>query len=266
MKKTIIIAWALLAAGLCAAQEKPETKQVKISFDTVGADTARAIAIVDRYLRMIDYSQYRTDSMMCAVSYIIDQSHPKDTMTLYRWFWGTMQMRSEIWQGGKMSDGYYTNGTSLFRNFSGKQRMWADLTQESFLSWTMPLDIRGALYNWRSKGAELYYAGEYNFKGQPLDRIFVTAPDTYDRYYYFEKNSGLLCFVTEEEHVYGDPEIRKDSKTVDWRAWQEFVPFRGYYLPSVESYQIEDQIVVITTSYRYEAPNSKLFTEDYRRR
>ena len=44
MKKTIIIAWALLAAGLCAAQEKPETKQVKISFDTVGADTARAIA------------------------------------------------------------------------------------------------------------------------------------------------------------------------------------------------------------------------------
>lgn len=266
MKKSIFIALALLTAGLCAAQDEPAIKQAEITFDTVGADTARAIAIVDNYLRMIDYSRYRTDSMMCAVSYIIDQSHPKDTMTLYRWYWGKQQMRSEIWQGGQLSDAYYTNGTNIYRNFTSNKRTWADMTSESFLSWTASLDIRGALYNWRSKGSEVFFAGEYNFKGQPLDRVFVTTPDAYDRYYYFEKNTGFLCFVTEDAHIYSDPEMKQEAKPVDWRAWQEFIPFRGGYLPSIESYQIGEQIVVIHTTYHYEAPNKRLFTEDFRKR
>ncbi|MBO4600204.1 MAG: hypothetical protein J5641_05650 [Bacteroidales bacterium] len=262
MKKTLLALLLTLSIGTVCAQNVNDTIH-KISFDTVGADTTRAIAIIDRYVKMVDFSLYRTDSVLAVTSQIIDRDHPNDTMTIYRWYMAPRYNRIEIWQNGRMENGYYSDGIKLFRSFHQQRREWANLTPESYFYVSMPLDIRGALYNWRGKGAEVYYAGEFNFKGKALDRVFVTSPSSFDRYYYFEKESGLLGLVTEDEHMYGDAKKTMDYTPVDWRAWHEFVPLRGNYLPSEESYQVGQQVVTIHNSYRYEAPQTKLFTEDF---
>ena len=242
-------------------------KIVPMSFDTVGADTAKAIEIVDRYINRIDFSRLHNDSVLCVVTYVTDRSHPHDTMTIYRWYMAPRYNRTEIWQDGQLQDGYHSDGVKLFRKFHTGRREWANLTPESYFETTIPLDIRGALYDWRSKGAEIFYAGEAKYQGATVDRVFVTAPTTFDRYYYFERGSGLLGFVVEEGHIYGDREPAYNAVRIDWRAWHEFVPVGGVYLPREESYQVDgQQIVIMRHSYHYEAHNEKLFTEDFYKR
>lgn len=263
MKKSIFLVLLAGCLGMAHAQQQEE-RVAPISFDTVGADTARAIAIIDRYLNKVDFSQTAGDSVLCVVTYVIDRSHPNDTITIYRWYMGQRYNRTEIWQGGSIQDGYYSDGVKLFRKFHTGRREWANLTPSSYYNVTMPLDIRGALYKWRSKGAEVYYAGESLYEGTTVDRVFVTMPETFDRYYYFERESGLLGFLVEEEHIYGDREPAHNAVRVDWKAWHEFVPVKGCYLPSEESYQVGgEQIVILHHSYHFEAPQTKLFTEDY---
>lgn len=266
MKKTLLMLLTATIIGLCQAQEPMTSNSVPMSFDTVGADTARAIKIVERYLGIIDFSRLNDDSVLCVTSQIIDQSSPNDTITVYRWYKNPRYNRIEIWQGGKMVDGYYSDGVKLFRSFHKGRREWANITQETYYGNTIPLDIRGALYDWRSKGAELFYAGEYNYKGRPLDRVFVTSPNLFDRYYFFEKESGFLGFLVEDEHIYGDAEAVRNALRVDWRAWSEFTPVHQSYMPSVESYQSGSQIVVLYHSYHFVAPDLKIFTEDYFKR
>ena len=263
MKKTTLL--LLLAACACMTfAQTPEKSDVPISFDTVGADTSRAIAIVDNYLKKVDFSQSRTDSVLCVVSYVVDRSHPHDTMTIYRWYMQPRYNRIEIWQNGRMENAFHSDGVKLFRKFHTGRREWADLTPDSYYNTTIPLDIRGALYDWRSKGAEMYYAGEAQFKGQTVDRVFVTQPEIFDRYYFFERSTGMLGMVLEDEHIFGDRMRGRNAVKVDWRAWEEFVPFHEFYLPRQESYQMESQVVVIQHNYHYEAPQLKLFTEDFR--
>ena len=263
MKKIVAILMLTACLGMTYAQEE-ESHIVPMSFDTVGADTTRAIKIIDSYLEKIDFSQANNDSVLCVVSYVVDRSHPHDTMTVYRWYMRPYYNRIEIWQGGKIEGGYYSDGVKLFRKFHTGRREWADLTPDSYFNLVLPFDIRGALYNWRSKGGEVFYAGEVKFQGAPVERVFVTMPQTFDRYYYFEKSTGMLGLVVEEEHIYGDREPAKNAVRVDWRAWHEFTPFHGFYLPKEESYQVGgEQIVILNHSYHYEAPQTKLFTEDF---
>lgn len=261
MKKFLLILSLIALAGILRAQSYKSLET--ISFDTVGGDTVRAIEIIDRYCNMVDFMQYRTDSILCVTSYVVDQESPGDTMTIYRWYKAPYYTRIEIWQGGRMEDGYRSDGRTFFRGFNKGRREWADMTQDSYYGIIMPLDIRGALYNWRDKGAEPYYAGEYNYKGHPVDRVFVTCPGIFDRYYFFEKRTGFLGFVVEDIHIYGDQERLRNALKVDWRSWNEFTPVNGHYLPSVESYKAGAQTVVIKHNYHYEAPGTKYFTEDY---
>lgn len=264
MKKITLI--LLFTACLCGthAQVEPDPP-APISFDTVGADTARGIAVVERYLSMIDFSQYRTDSVLCVVTHVIDRSNPHDTMTVYRWYMAPRYNRIEIWQNGRIEDGYHSDGVKLFRKFHTMRREWANLTPDSYHNISQSFDIRGALYDWRTKGAEIYYAGEVTYEGQTLDRVFVTSPKIFDRYYYFERGSGMLGLVVEDEHIYGDAQKALNSVRADWRAWHGFVPIKGFYLPSEESYQTGQQVVILHHSYHYEAPQTKLFTEDFHR-
>lgn len=267
MKKIVLTLMLMACVGLAHAQDHNEVRTdstARMSFDTVGADTAQAIAIIDRYLRLIDFSKNRNDSVLCVVTYAVDRSHPKDTMTIKRWYMYPQYNRTEIWQGGQLQDGYHSDGVKLFRKFHTKRREWANLTPDSYFRIIQPLDIRGALYGWRTKGAEVYYAGKVNYKGVAVDRVFVTMPDVFDRYYYFEHETGLLGFLVEEEHIYGDSEPARNSVRLDWHAWHEFTPVNGVYLPKEESYQVGGvQIVILKHSYHYEAPQKELFTEDF---
>ena len=262
MKKITLTLLLSVLACLGMAQVH-DNEIVPMTFDTVGADTSRAIAIVDRYVNMVDFSLYRTDSVLRVTTHVIDLAHPNDTMTIYRWYMAPRYNRVEIWQKGIIIDGYYSDGIALFRKFHTNRREWANLAPDSYFTSTLYLDIRGALYDWRTKGEEVFYAGEFNFKGKPLDRVFAVTPNTFDRYYYFEKETGLLGLVTEDEHISEDNKKMMAAERVEWRAWHEFVPLKGHYLPSEESYQAGNNIVTMHHSYTYEAPNKKLFTEDF---
>ncbi len=257
MKKNIFIVLMLMAS--LAMAQTPEGEQLKSG----DGDVERGIRIVDKYLSMVDFQQEKTDSILFVESKIIDRSHPNDTMTIYRWYMRPHYMRVEIWQDGKIEDGYYTDGTTIFRKFRPSQRTWDIMPQDNFCDRTIPLDIRGALYDWRSKGAEISYAGEYTFKGQQVDRVFVRNPNVFDRYYFFEKNTGLLFMLTELETTFGDAEVAHNAVRVDWRAWNEFTPVHHFMMPSIESYQFGNQVVVIRHKYRYLPHQVKIFTEDY---
>jgi hypothetical protein len=249
--------------GMARAQSNDENI-VPMSFDTVGADTARAAAIIDRYIKMLDFSQLHDDSVLCVKTYVIDRSHPFDTITIKRWYMRPRYNRTEIWQGGRMEDGYHSDGVKLFRKFHTGRREWANLTPDSYYEVSLPLDIRGALYDWRTKGGEAFYAGEMVYKGVKVDRVFVTMPELFDRYYFFEHETGLLGFLVEEPHIYGDREPARNAVRVDWKAWHEFVPVKGLLLPKEESYQVGgDQIVILYHSYHFEAPQKTMFTEDF---
>ena len=97
MKKIVAILMLTACLGMAYAQEE-ESHIVPMSFDTVGADTTRAIKIIDSYLEKIDFSQANNDSVLCVVSYVVDRSHPHDTMTVYRWYMRPYYNRIEIWK------------------------------------------------------------------------------------------------------------------------------------------------------------------------
>lgn len=255
MKRIVLAALLLLTAtyGAKAQATAPASEEA----------IAQGIKIVERYLEMVDFQREKTDSMLYVESKVVDRSHPKDTMTIYRWYMAPRYMRVEIWQNGRINDGYYTDGTTIFRKFRESTRDWADTPQDNFVKRTTPLDIRGALYDWRSKGSEISYAGEYTIEGQKVDRIFVQSPGVFDRYYFFEKKTGLLFMTTEMESTLEQNEIAKNAVRVDWRAWNEFTPVHYFMMPSVESYQYDGQIVIIHNKYRYLPKQTKLFSEDY---
>ncbi len=227
-------------------------------------DTLLAARIIDTYLRTIDFAPLLGDSMLCVESYVVDRSHPEDTMKVYHWYMNNRRVRIEMWQDGMMQEGYYSDGKRLFRRFQNKVRAWQDIAQITFYEYTMPLDVRGALYDWRTKGAEVSYAGRFTLDNKAVHRIFVSSPKMFDRYYFFEVESGLLFMLTEQEHIYGDGKPYKNAQRIDWRAWHEFTPFYGHLVPTIESYQYDQSQIVIThRRYHFEAGQPKLFTEDY---
>lgn len=220
-----------------------------------------AAQIIDNYLSFTNFEPLLKDSVLHVVSWVLDRDHMDDTMTIHRWYGSNGKTRIEMWQKGRMEDALYSDG-KVFRKFSRSRRDWLDMTQLSYYDRSLSMDIRGALHQWRSKGSEAYYMGEYTYNGHPVYRVFVTTPDIFDRNYFFEKETGLLFLVKEENHIFGDAEPAKNATLTDWRAWHEFTPFRGCLLPSVESYQIENQIVIIYHNYSIEAPNADLFSKN----
>ena len=226
------------------------------------ADTARAMQIVDRYLHYVDYDRLPHDSMLVAVTHIVEHSHPNDTMTIYRWHaWPNLD-RIEMWQKGKMDMGAYSDGKKNFREFSGKYRAWRHMARHTYYDFVRPYDLRGPLYKWRSNATEMYYVGEYEYNGQKVDRVFVSMSEMLDRYYYFERATGLLFLVTELPHRLegGFPDY---DNMVDWRSWQEFTPVGDCLLPSAESYQIKGQLVILHHTYRLEPLSMRPFTEEF---
>lgn len=225
-------------------------------------DSARAVKIVERYVNYVNYERICHDSILFIVTHIVDNDHPDDTMTIYRWHHWPNQSRIEMWQKGKMEMGAYSDGKRTFKQFSPKYRAWRHILDHTFLDFVEPYDIRGPLALWRSRAAEMYYAGQLEFEGQPVDRVFVTMAGPLDRYYYFEQKTGLLFLLTEMKHQMGDgvPDI---DNMVDWRGWHEFVPVGDCLMPAEESYQAQGQLVKLHHTYRLIPYDAKCFTEDF---
>jgi hypothetical protein len=62
--------------------------------------------------------------------------------------------------------------------------------------------------------------------------------------------------------IFGDIEPAENAILTDWRAWHEFIPFRGCLLPSIESYQVDDEIIIIYHNYSLEAYKEDAFSQN----
>lgn len=254
MKRLFLLLLVLSTGCSISAQEaKTYTK----------SDTLRGQQIVDQYLDIIDFDRLLVDSMIYIETKIVDRSNPTDTMRVHQWYANGRRSRIEMYQNGQLESGYYCNGLSGFRMFHSGRRAWVDLIQSSYYDYVYPLDPRGALFDWRSKGSEIVYDGETRFNGNDVERIFVTSPSTFDRYYFFEKNTGLLFLTKEEDHIYGDSKKTDNAQRIDWRGWHQFTPIGSCMVPTEESYQYKDQIVLIFRTYKLIPFNKTAFTEDY---
>jgi len=262
MKRLIFLAAFTLA---CLTGSVAQSQTDSTLFTMPEGDTAMAARIIDNYIGLINFDHLLTDSILAVKTYVVDRSYPDDTITIYRWYSNGNKNRIEMWQKRRMEDAYFTDGKKKFRRFSGTRRVWMDLTQMSYYDLTMPLDIRGALYSWRAKGAEATCLGEYTYNERPVYRVFVASPELFDRNYFFEKETGLLFLLTEDEHLYGNSDPAANSKRVDWRAWHEFTPINGCLLPTIESYQIKGQVIIMHHYYHFEPNNNALFTQEFRK-
>lgn len=217
--------------------------------------------IIDRYLAKLNYGPLKPDSMLYIESVIVNQGDPTDTVFLRRWFAHPEYSRVEIWRNNKLIEGLYANGTDEYRRYDTIRHAWGSKTRADYFDFIEAYDYRGPLYHWRTNGSEITYQGEVDFQGQKVYNVFVAAPFHYDRFYLFEKESGLLFMFTEADHVWGDERINPNLH-VDWRAYNEYMPVSGMLLPYVESYQKDQSITLVRHYMWYEPLDLKLFNRE----
>lgn len=243
MKKVLFVVLLLLTVRCAVAQNHQYVE-----------DTAARI--INRYLRMLNYEALRGDSILYIKSAIVQRDFPSDTTWMLRWVQGN-KFRVEVWAADTVQVGLLTDGVH-FQEYNTIAKIWQPMSSFDYYDDAIPYDYRGPLYNWRTLGRTAQYAGEYTFQGHPVDRVFVSGPFVYDRYYLFEKESGILFMYTESETM--DGEQRSDlSNHVEWRAYHEYTPLGMSLFPSVSSYLSQGSLVVIHDTVSYLPPKEVIF-------
>ena len=260
---TALLLALCLTACTAAAQTLPTPVAANRPAPTA-ADTARGVAIVERYAQYVDLSRLPKDSILYAVTLVTNTATPGDTMTMYRWYQAGGRCRIEMHAKGQLQMGIYSNGRDIFRLFSEKYRDWRITDRTSFIDYSSPYHPSGALGKWYSHAGEAYYAGEYLYNGHKVDRVHVSMAGFLDRFFYFEQETGLPFLSTDLMHQLDGSTPDPDMK-VDWRGWHEFTPVGDCWLPSVESYQADGALIVMRTQYRLVPATDKPFTENYYR-
>lgn len=217
-----------------------------------------AVLVVDRYLKILNYDNMPSDSMLYIETIIVDRDNPKDTTLMKRWFVMHQKMRGEIYVNGVRQKALRTNGKDLFREF--KNGRWRAIDPANFYTKLAEYDFRGPLYNWRTQGVELEYKGSWMYNGNEVYRVLVHDPFRYDRYYLFDKQSGLL-FMIDELPI--DPTTTKSDAVpnVDWRAIHEYYPIHMMFIPSEESYQIDGNITLMHSTMKMIPIDERLFNK-----
>lgn len=240
MKRILSLLPLLLAAVTAFSQQKDS-----------------ASLIVQRYFDVVHFGNVYPDSMLYIESKIFDRDEPGDTLILRRWHIEPKSNRVELWHKGELGIGLIGNSTGIYSQYNADHKEWSLVTEETFLDAYAAYDYHGPLWNWRHNGIELFYSGKVDFKGNPAYRIFVTDPVRYDRYYIFEKQTGLLFLIHELDGHH--PDMTTNNPKVDWRAIHEYTPVGRSYFPSVESYQSQEHITIINHTYKYLPIDEEIF-------
>ncbi|MBQ6238028.1 MAG: hypothetical protein IJK07_07405 [Bacteroidales bacterium] len=249
MKRLIIIALLLSCWGGATAQKAMSN-----------ADTAEQI--VQRYFDITNYEALRRDSILYIETIIYKSIDTTDTAILKRWFLPPNRFRAELWHNDTLIEGCYTDGKSIYKEYSlGVINGWATITQSRYYVLEPGYDFRGHLYHRAANAAELTYKGEWNFNGQSVLRVFVDTPLQYCRNYLFEKDNGLL-FLIEETNQHSEYTDHQAYTHPKWHAFHEYQPLGTVLLPSVESYQMDGEQVYHFSHYRYIPLDMKIFTQN----
>ena len=218
--------------------------------------------IVRRYFKTLNYDAIRTDNILYMETIIYKRSAPTDTAVLKRWFLPPNRFRAELWHGDTLLEGCYSDGKEVFRESNLKMfNGWVKVANSRYYDLAHDYDFRGALYYRVADACELKYEGVWDFNGNEVYRVFVDTPLKYCRNYLFEKESGLL-FLIQETNQHSEYSNHKAYDHPDWHAYHEYQPLDDVLLPSVESYQMDGDILFHYTSYRYIPLDLKVFTED----
>lgn len=255
MKRAILIA-ALLVATTAARGQQVQPQL----WHSDAKDSAEWV--VERYLRLMNIEGLERDSILYMESTIVYASAPTDTAILKRWFLPPNRFRSEMWHKDTLLEGLYTDGKKLHREINNTNLVyWMHITESRYYDQVRPYDFRGPLYSWRADGAELTYQGVWKMEGSDVYRIYVETPDRYNSYYLFEKGSGLLFLeqTTEGHSAYSNHQAKAFAGL---HGIHEYLPIGKALLPSVESYQTKDDMLIYRTTYRYVPLDMRIFTED----
>ena len=220
--------------------------------------------VVQRYLKLLNIDNgFPADSVLYIESYIYSTSNPHDTIVMKRWQALPLCERIELWHNDTLQIGYISNTKDFYRYYNTERHEWAPIAPEGYYIQSDGYHFQGSLYYWKTDGSELEYTGIWHFNNHDVYRILVKRVDKYDRYCMFEKESGLL-FLIDEQAKKTNEMIHVKENDLKWRAFHEFVPVGRMLLPSQESYQADNKIVLIFHNYQFLPGDKKYFNKEER--
>lgn len=209
--------------------------------------------VVLKYLDLLNYRNL-PNKVVYMESKIIDTQIQDDTLYMKRWFYGNNFSRIELTYRGEQTVGYCSNGKEYW-HYLPSIKQWDTLNFQLYYDSVIGFDYRKPLHSWEARSLEFTECVEMKWEGQVVYRVTVLDPEHLDRYYMFEKSSGLLFLMMPVT-----PETGKRRREVDWRAINEYIPIDGVYLfPSVESYQSFNSITIYFTKTELIPFDSKIF-------
>ncbi|MBQ0016278.1 MAG: hypothetical protein KBT04_04790 [Bacteroidales bacterium] len=224
-------------------------------------DTAEAI--VQRFMSIVAYDALPHDSILFIRSHVVSRHAPHDTCVILRWFAWPHDRRIEVWQHDTLVEAYHNRGLTRFRKLDSQTHQWIDASHIHYDDMTIGYDYRGPLYNRHTNGCHMLFDGVYLFNGHPVKKISVSMPESYDREYLFEKESGLLFMVIEKNTSFGQDKMDED-RHIDWRAYDEYLPVGQSLIVSKECYQHHGTVTFVT-HYPELIPLDKLIFENDQR-
>lgn len=229
-------------------------------------ETDSAQIIVSRYLKMMNYTALPQDSTLVLETTITFHGS-NDTFTMRRWFAPPTMMRVEVWCGNKQTDGYCTNGNGRHREYVSRAGWWRDMNHSVFHDKIAAYDFRGPLYDWQLYGIKLSYQGEVTTKGQTLQVVRAEKQGNFTRYYFFEKQSGLLVLLQEKDEVPANDinsQALKElhTKPVEYKVIHEYLPVNECLVPSQESFMRDGVLTIMNTTAHFEPRNNMTFNQD----
>lgn len=242
MKKTILLFLCLLPVAMHAQ------------------DTAQAI--VDRYLRLLNYEDLPKDSLL-VIGTEITYRDGVDTLNMLRYYQTGGMMRVEVRYADTLLTGLCSNGTTRFRTYSPTLEWWDNTDTAQWRESLEPYDFRGPLYNWRNRGIKLIYLGISRIDGHELQTVRVEEIDRYVRLYYFDPASGLLVLIIERDELpEGSRKAPFRNAPIDFKFIHEYMPIGNSLVPSVESYSREGTMTIMRSVMHFESRNNLLFNQD----
>lgn len=241
----------LTIAGLCSANAQNSN-----------AETDSAIAIVTKYMNLLNYDALKSDSILYIETNIYKRSNSHDTAILKRWFMQPNLFRAELWHGDTLLQGCYSDGRNIHKEHNlSFLPGWTEVAPSRYYTIAPGYDFRGALHYWKDDGTELRYDGIWDYNGHNVYKIYAESPERYNRYYYFEKESGLL-FLIEETQKHSAYSNHQAYDHPDLHGYHEYQPLGNVVLPSIESYQMGGDVLLYYSSFRYIPIDKTIFQQD----
>ena len=246
MKKVVL----LIVATLLTLT--PAFAQTRLPVQYAGKEyTDSATMIVGRYLDILNYGALRSDSTLHITSMVTKRSTPGDTLYIHHYHTAPEYDMVELIHNGKRLLAYYKDGYGNFKRWEPDEGTWQNMAESDYNRHALPLDYHSSLYEWEATGMTLTYEGLWDYKGHPVYRVYAKTKSRYDRYYLFEKESGLLFFVDELQTRNGEPTDPDATDRIDWRAYEEYHPIGNCIMPSKEIYQQGGDITRIERKFEY---------------